>query len=278
MKNLDLFQIESQLWMAEVKTGVPLYDFSFSPLFHVARPWYTAQGLLVARIGAIADYEGLYDEYKRMSLSLVNSPAEHLKASELEHWYPLVAEFTPKSKVYAHFPSAAELQKDFDYPVFIKGNRQTAKHDPALCIARNEKELEQIAKEYGRNSILHWQKVVVREFVALQGLETQVPGKMKLSFEFRTFWWKGTCVGEGAYWAQYVQYDWNPGQKDKGMALAKQVVDRLQVPFLVVDIALTAQGEWILIECNDAQESGYCGVNKAALWRRVLEVERNVSV
>jgi hypothetical protein len=45
------------------------------------------------------------------------------------------------------------------------------------------------------------------------------------------------------------------------------------VPFLVIDIAQTAEGEWIVIECNDAQESGYGGVERLALWQEVFEIE-----
>jgi len=42
------------------------------------------------------------------------------------------------------------------------------------------------------------------------------------------------------------------------------------VPFLVVDVAITAKGRWIVIECNDAQESGYAGVSPLALWTSIL--------
>lgn len=269
----DLFQLESSFWIAERKTQVALYDFAFSPLFQIARPWHKASGTLVARIGAIADYEQLYHQYLEHGLSLVNTPKQHQLASELEYWYPLVADLSPRSKVYETFPSAHNVKADFEYPVFIKGNRQTAKHNPELSIARNDKELEWIAKAYTENSILHWQKVVVREFVDLKPLEVQVPGKMKLSLEFRTFWWKGVCVGHGSYWSQYAQYACTPTEKEEGLKLAKKAVNVLKVPFIVIDLALNVKGEWILIECNDGQESGYCGVDKAKLWRQVLALE-----
>ncbi|MDK2123050.1 ATP-grasp domain-containing protein [Parachitinimonas caeni] len=46
---------------------------------------------------------------------------------------------------------------------------------------------------------------------------------------------------------------------------------RLKVPFLVVDIAKMQDGRWIVIECNDAQESGYTGIVPQLLWRQVLQ-------
>ncbi|WP_339801450.1 ATP-grasp domain-containing protein [Saezia sanguinis] len=57
----------------------------------------------------------------------------------------------------------------------------------------------------------------------------------------------------------------------QGLQLAQTVASRLNVPFLVVDIAKTADGRWIVIECNDAQESGYTGIQPQLLWRRILE-------
>jgi hypothetical protein len=45
----------------------------------------------------------------------------------------------------------------------------------------------------------------------------------------------------------------------------------VRVPFLVVDIARTASGDWIVIECNDAQEAGYVGLSPAVLWNNILQ-------
>ena len=35
--------------------------------------------------------------------------------------------------------------------------------------------------------------------------------------------------------------------------------------------ARTADGRWIVIECNDAQESGHAGIPPQRLWRAVLD-------
>ena len=55
------------------------------------------------------------------------------------------------------------------------------------------------------------------------------------------------------------------------IAVAEDAATRLRVPFLVVDFARTLDGRWIVIECNDAQESGYAAVHPASLWRSVLQ-------
>jgi hypothetical protein len=52
--------------------------------------------------------------------------------------------------------------------------------------------------------------------------------------------------------------------------VARQAASRLHVAFLVIDFAKAADWRWIVIECNDAQESGYVGIPPQALWRQVL--------
>ena len=44
------------------------------------------------------------------------------------------------------------------------------------------------------------------------------------------------------------------------------------MPFLVVDFAKAVSGDWLIIECNDAQESGYAAIHPQALWAEVLRL------
>lgn len=275
LKTMDFFQLEKSIWLAEKKTHVGVYDFQFTPLFSVARPRFEGSNTIIARIGAISDYQLLYDNYLELGFELVNNPKQHQMASELQSWYPLLAELTPKSKVYSTFPSLELVWEYFVFPIFIKGNRQTAKHNPALCIAKNAQEFKEIAKAYQENSILHWQSVVCREYVPLMLLKKQVRDKVPLSFEFRTFWWKGNLVGSGPYWSQFSTYDWSTKQKKDALNIAQEAANRLQIPFLVLDLALTQEGKWIIIECNDAQESGYAGVSPISLWQNIINLEKN---
>jgi hypothetical protein len=98
----------------------------------------------------------------------------------------------------------------------------------------------------------------------------QVAGKIKPSLEFRSFWWHGKCVGWGEYWYQVPHYQ--AEDIDGGLSVAGEAARRLRIPFLVVDFAKTADNRWILIECNDAQESGYAAIHAQALWRNVLKL------
>lgn len=266
---VNIARIEDKLIVLSEVVGVSVYDFDFDLHFSCSHP-YRIEGeeLCVLRIGPINDYAADFEDKLRMGLRLVNSPAEHTLASELESWYPLIQEITPRSHVFESLPPAEDIERSFDWPIFLKGSRQTSKHNPELSIIESRAQYERVAEQYRRDAILHWQKPVVRELIPLAPVEGTVPGKIRPSVEYRSFWWYGECVGWGRYWYQVAPYE--SADAEAGLAVARQATARLQVPFLVVDFAKTQDGRWMVIECNDAQESGYAGVSPQELWRQIL--------
>jgi hypothetical protein len=276
IRKIDVFHLEESVWVATKKVGVSAYDFTFEPLFHCRRPYELPSRVqLICRIGAFDDYEKAYSVFEENGFKLVNTLGEHFRASELSQWYPLIEKYTPRSKWYDEIPEVAEIEQEFSYPVFIKGSRQTAKHKESLSVANNREQCLSILKEYKLNTILHWQQLVCREFVKLLPVEATKTEKVTPSFEFRSFWYKGTLVGVGHYWSEFVKYNWSKEQELEALALAREVCSVVDVPFLVIDLALTEEGQWIVIECNDGQESGYAGIEAICLWKNIIEIERN---
>jgi hypothetical protein len=132
------------------------------------------------------------------------------------------------------------------------------------------------AKErYAADPILGWQDVVCRKSVPLRPVaEAEADAtKMPRRFEFRTFWWRGQLAGAGRYWWEGPAYDWSESERTAGLSVASEAARRINVPFLVVDIAQTESGAWMVIECNDGQESGYAGVSPLGLWQKNIDPE-----
>ena len=96
--------------------------------------------------------------------------------------------------------------------------------------------------------------------------------KIPPSFEFRTFWWHGQFVAGGPYWGGF--YDWTASEKQEALAVARVAAQRIDLPLIVLDVAQTASGEWIVIECNDGQESGCAAMQPLTVWQNILEIER----
>jgi len=279
IRELDIFKLENKVWLATRNIGVPTYDYMFEPMFACRRPYeFPGNSRIICRIGAFDDYADSLSKFEEVGFHLVNNLEEHLRATQLSKWYPLIEEFTPRSRWYKEIPEVEEIESSFDYPVFIKGTRQTAKHNKELCVATNRQECIHILKEYRRNPILHWQQLVCREFVRLKPIVAVASEKVAPSFEFRSFWLDGSLVGSGHYWSEFASYSWSKEQRVEALALAKKVCLLVAVPFLVIDLALTDKGDWIVIECNDGQESGYSGVSSISLWKKVLEVCSDVHI
>lgn len=266
---VNIIRVEDRLVIIVETVGVPVYDFNFDLYFRCSHPSsFAGEELSVLRIGPIPDYKRQFADKAEMGLRLLNSPAEHARASELEAWYPILADLTPKSRVFETLPTINDIEAEFRWPVFLKGSRQTSKHDPSLSIITNEEHYRRASEAYLSDAILHWQRPVIREFVPLVPVQGHVPGKIHPSLEFRSFWWYGTCVGWGNYWYQVPSYE--ARDVEDGLRVAEDAARRLRVPFVVIDFAKSADGRWIVIECNDAQESGYAAIPPQLLWRSVL--------
>lgn len=272
----NIFLLEETLWLLTKSVGVGIYDFDFERFFKCQHKWQLPSSLTaIARIGAADNYVELYESLQAEGIQLIHTPEQHFLCSELPHWYPLISDLTPKSIWFEDIPNLEDIQSEFEFPIFVKGSRQTSQHNKSLSVIENPQAFEVAMKHYAKDPILNWQNIVVREYIELQAVHGGQADKIPAAFEFRTFWWKGQFVGAGSYWFQADKYTWTKQQKQEALAIAQKVANRVKVPFLVVDVALKQDGEWIVIECNDAQESGYAGLSPIKLWKNILAIESN---
>jgi hypothetical protein len=274
--NEELLLVDESLWLLKSETGLAAYDFPIDRFFPCQHPWQRPQEIeVVARIGAFEDYAALYDELLRSGIRLVHTPEEHLRCSDLSYWYPLIDDLTPRSIWFDEPPESDEVGRTLGWPVFVKGARQTSRHRRSLSIIDGPDAFSAAMAAYQNDPILRWQRVVCREFVPLRLVEDQTSDRIPSSFEFRTFWWQGELVGFGPYWWQGLRYLASDEERESGLSVAREVASRLNITFLVVDIAQTLDGRWIVIECNDGQESGYAGVSPLGLWQNLLRIKKN---
>jgi hypothetical protein len=272
---LDIFNLDDVVWIAAAPVGLPNYDFPFQTFFACRRPWQRPAKLqAIGRFGVTTNYRDLFEQLAEQGVFLIHSPEQYLMASELTHWYPLLSDLTPRSIWFSEPPTIAEIKRSLEFPIFMKGSRQTSKHQAHLSILHTASDYERAIQHYKTDPILHWQDLVCRQFIELRPVPARQTDVISPSFEFRTFWWRGQCIGAGAYWSAFVDYDWNETEKVAALAVAEEAASRLRLPFLVIDVAQTKSGEWLVIECNDAQESGYAGISPIALWQKLIALER----
>lgn len=270
----DFFLLQETIPIMSKTIGVRVYDFTFRHYFPTQSLHYLPSQPVVARIGAFPDYRFAYASLQQEGIALIHTPEQYQRCSMLPHWYPLLMDLTPKSRVFETFPSAKEIEDEFSWPVFVKGERQTNKHKKSLSVIENAAQFEALLSHWKQNPVLHWQKLVCREYVPLQLVEQAAGDRLPSSYEFRLFYWKGQLVSIGRYWYEASPYALSPQEQTQVEALGNQVAQRLSVPFLAVDIAKTLEGKWIVIEVNDGQESGYAGNNPTFMWAKIIAIEK----
>lgn len=272
---MDLVNLEESLWILARPTGLPHYDFPFERYFQCHQRWHPEDLIsALARVGAILDYARFYRSEWERGVTLLHTPEQHRRAGDFTAWYPLLGDMTPKSFWSTTVPSPDEVETEIGWPVFVKGVRQTSRHRREFACIRNADEFVRAMNLYREDPILHWQDIIVREHPPLRRVEDPFPERIPSSYEFRTFWWKGKLAGWGRYWWQGAQYRISREEQHEALALGQKAAHRIHVPFLAIDLAQKADGCWVVIECNDGQESGYMGISPIALWRRVLNLEK----
>jgi ATP-grasp domain, R2K clade family 3 len=271
----ELLLVDETLWLLRSEAGLPAYDFPIDRFFPCRRPWQRPLEVeIVGRVGAFEDYPARFEDLLGSGMRLVHTPEEHRRCSDLTQWYPLIEALTPRSVWFDEAPEAGEIGRTLGWPVFVKGARQTSRHRRSLSIIDGPAAFSAAMEAYRADPILRWQRVVCREFMPLRPVEDPAPDRIPSSFEFRTFWWRGQLAGYGPYWWEGLRYRACEEEREAGLSVAREAAARLDVAFLVVDIALALDGRWIVIECNDGQESGYAGVSPLGLWQSILGIER----
>ncbi len=275
MKYDDFFTI-GNIAVLNRSTGDGAYDFDFRNNFECKSVVSDVNAPVLLHIGAIEDYTGIEEALEEHGMKLLVHQGEHIRCSTIEKWYPILQEKTPFTKVYEELPDVTEILNDFSLPVFIKGNRQTNRHKRSQCIIENAVQYLNLQKEWKRDPILSWQKVAVREFIPLQIIDSEsFPDQVPISYEFRFFYFEGKCMAYGPYWNIGQRYALPETELSKVLKLTDWAAEKLGVSFPAIDVAKTAEGEWIIIEVNDAQESGYVGVNPLILWYNTVNAMQN---
>lgn len=270
----DFFTLHDVIPLMIKTIGVGVYDFNFRHYFPTQSLLSPPTQAVVARMGAFPDYSVAYGSLLAAGIQLIHTPVQHERCSLLPHWYPLLSDLTPKSKVYESLPTIKDIENEFSWPVFVKGERQTNKHKKSLSIIENAASFEYLLGQWKQNAMLHWQKLVCREYIPLQLIEPAAGDRLPSSYEFRLFYWKQQLVSIGRYWYEASPYELSQQEQAQVEALGNEVAKRLSVCFLTVDIAKTVKGTWIVIEVNDGQESGYVANNPRLMWEKILAIER----
>lgn len=108
------------------------------------------------------------------------------------------------------------------------------------------------------------QGLAVREYVKLKKLDEAING-LPISKEWRCFCYKLLC--HGFYWSNFPDVDPGPLPKE-GIDFVSKITSIVsqKTNFYVVDVAEKENGEYMVVELNDGQQSGTSSVDVETLY------------
>jgi hypothetical protein len=207
--------------------------------------------LVVARYSALPFYRELEIDLQRLGCRLINTYGEHSWIANFDYYEDL-AEFTPESWDDYSFHLCQHPG-----PFVVKGRTNSRKFEwNKLMFAPTKKDAIRISAELAGDGLIGPQGVIYRKYVPLRTFEVGVNG-LPFTNEWRFFFFREQCLSYGYYWSSADDVSLgrlNPDAITLAQKVAKIVAEH--VTFFVLDLAETEDGDWIVIEVNDGQQSG----------------------
>lgn len=233
--------------------------------------------LVIPRYSLLPFHKELSEEVSLKNSVLINTPSMHEYVADLESWYEDLQELTPKSWFRLEdVPNEG--------PFIVKGRTNSRKDRwKNLMYASNKEEAINIACELMCDSLLGKQGIVVRKYEQLVTFDEDLSGR-PVTEEFRYFCLDGKILARGYYWSNFSDSLKDAGIYPDFSEEADQLVLRAlekikgKIRFVVIDVAKTVEGKWIVIELNDGCMSGTSDVPLTELYDNLYKglVDENI--
>jgi hypothetical protein len=245
-------------------------------LWHIPPQAHWRLALWIGFIPTAERYEAIYTELLRKQIRLLNSPQEHLIAQEFDRAYPMLQGITPRSVVLTSADETQQALEILGLPVFVKGAVRSRKEAGIqACVATTKLELRILVQQFLDVAYRSRGRAIVRELVALKHHRTSAEG-FPLGREYRVFLYRQEVLGFSYYWEGEDRYkELSTAEEHEVLQLAKEASRRLGVPFLAIDVGQTEDGQWIIIEANDAQFAGTSQIPLLPLWNAIQRINES---
>ena len=243
-----------------------------------------ANSLVIGRYSILPYYNELESDLKVINSNLINSKQEHLWIANCLEWSNDLDEYTPS--VYSRISDLPESG-----PFVLKGlvNSRKSLWDTHM-FAKTKKDAINVMNRLMDDSLISSQGIVIKKYVKLKNFTTSIGG-LPVSNEWRTFWIRGLdsngecCaipLGNGFYFAKsYPEYNSSASLTKNGLNFATEVANKIvkggYASFFSLDIGqVDSADEWIVIDINDGQMSGTCGVDTEEFYSNLLKNQDSI--
>ena len=221
-------------------------------------------------------YAALVSELSDIGWKMLTSPEQYRRAHYLPMAYDAIREATPATVWTMDLPltraATQTLVSPFgDKPIIIKDFVKSRKHEwneaffmpSAGDLDHVERVTSTFIERQGEDLA---GGVVYREFVPLASVGKHPLSGISLSLEYRAFVFQGKLLMSTPYWDDADYTEVSPPYEDY-LPFVRDLS-----PFLSMDIAQTAEGDWIIVEVGDGQVSGLAdNVDVEEFYKRLAE-------
>ena len=208
------------------------------------------------------EYQLLYQALQSKNITLINNPQAYQFCHYLPENYPVIQEFTPKTRFkklvnpFELLDFKEELSEFGNRAIIVKDYVKSQKHYwTEACFIPKANDWEQVETVIRKFIDLQAEDLneglVFREYVELKKLTHHSKSGMPLTKEFRLFILDGKIIQQLKYWEEG---DYQNVELQLEQFL--QVIPKIKSRFFTMDIAQKENGEWIIVELGDAQVAG----------------------
>jgi hypothetical protein len=228
-------------------------------------------GIWIGSIPTLAHYRAVYRAARARGIRLLNNPAQHRRALEGDRALAMLGDLTPETIVVTAPDQCTAAAAQLGFPLFVKGVVKSRKEAGwAACVATTLPELRGLVAQTLERDAMTRGRVLVRRMVPLRYAPGTL-GDFPISREYRVFFYREQVLAFGFYWEEYEDtWRFSASDEQAMLAVAREAARRLQVPFLIVDVAQQESGAWLVIEVGDAQFAGLSRVPPLRLWSGLL--------
>ena len=208
--------------------------------------------LVIGRYSVLPFYREQAEDFSKAEAELINSYHQHRYIADLSKWYSDLEGLTPKTWFDLDFIDGAG-------PYVLKGETNSRRQKWSTHMYAED--ADRARRVYARlkdDQLLANQTICIRKFEKLRSLGTQVNG-MPIGLEYRFFICDQQILSGGFYWSSCVgDCSEIPPVSVVPQEFLEEVVAKIgdSARYYVIDVGQRADGQWIVIELNDAQMSG----------------------
>lgn len=228
--------------------------------YHELRTNLGGNSLVIGRFSCLPHYWEIEKEVENLNGKLINSKRVHEEITEMK-WTRRV-DNTPKTWFHEGWATVPETEHGW----VVKGKVNSRKFQWGdMMFAEDRDQLEEVMRNLRMDARINSQGLVIREYVPLEKIDEGI-NEMPITNEWRFFFLNSGKdhqeVGSGFYWDITEKADDMTEVPKQAREAAKEAnrkfhrKNSIDLSFVTVDVAKTKEGDWIVIEFNDGQQSG----------------------